>query len=70
MRSEADAVGRIADMVHAAHGEIPWAKVRGMRNPLVHQCFGIDDQVVWETATSNVVPSAAPLRKMRDRLMG
>ena len=63
-----EAVRGIPDEVQAAHAEIPWAKMRGMRNLLVHQYFGIDDQIVWVTATSNVLPLAAPLRRLREQL--
>lgn len=63
-----EAVRGIPDEVQAAHAEIPWAKMRGIRNVLVHQYFGIDDQIVWATATSNVLPLAAPLRRLRDQL--
>jgi len=35
MRSEADAVGRITDMMQTAHDEIPWATMRGMRDRLI-----------------------------------
>ena len=63
-----EAVRGIPDEVQAAHPEIPWAKMRGMRNVLVHEYFGIDDQIVWATATLNVLPLAAPLRRLRDLL--
>jgi uncharacterized protein with HEPN domain len=33
---------------------IPWAKMRGMRNVLMHEYFGIDDGIVWETATRDL----------------
>ena len=42
--------------------------MRGMRNLLVHEYFGIDDQIVWATATTNVLPLAAPLRRLHDLL--
>jgi uncharacterized protein with HEPN domain len=63
-----EAVRGIPDEVQAANAEIPWAKMRGIRNVLVHQYFGIDDQIVWATATSNVLPLAGPLRRLRDQL--
>jgi len=28
----------------------------------------IDDQIVWATATANVLPLASPLRRLHDRL--
>jgi uncharacterized protein with HEPN domain len=41
--------------------------MRAMRNLLVHEYFGIDDQTVWATATDNVVPLAMLLRRLHDR---
>lgn len=38
-----------------------------MRNLRVHEYFGIDDQIVWATATNIVLPLAAPLRRLHDR---
>jgi uncharacterized protein with HEPN domain len=63
-----EAVRGVPDDVQASNPEIPWAKMRGMRNLLVHEYFGIDDQIVWATATANVLPLAAPLRRLCDRL--
>jgi uncharacterized protein with HEPN domain len=31
----------------AAHPEIPWPQIVGMRNILVHNYFGIDTEIVW-----------------------
>lgn len=46
------------------HPEIPWAKMRGLRNLLVHEYFGIDDRIVWATATRNVLPLRARLERI------
>ena len=29
--------------------EIPWLQMKGMRNILVHEYFGIDVEVLWKT---------------------
>ena len=33
-----------------AHPELPWRKMRGMRNRMAHGYFDMDLNVVWETA--------------------
>lgn len=51
----------------ATHPEIPWVKVRAMRNIMVHVYFGIDLQIVWETIHQDLLPMEAALRDMLDR---
>jgi Uncharacterized conserved protein len=36
----------------AAHPEIPWAPMRGMRNRIAHGYFELDIKVVWDTVGS------------------
>ena len=61
-----EAVRGVPDELQAAHPEVPWAKMRGLRNLLGHEYFGIDDQIVWTTAFRDVVPLLGVLRKVKD----
>ncbi len=38
------------------HPDIPWRDMRDIRNILVHEYFGVDNQVVWETIQKNLPP--------------
>lgn len=31
------------------HPEIPWVKITGMRNKIVHEYFGVDVEILWQT---------------------
>ena len=42
-----EAAGRISEDFRNGHQNIPWSKIIGMRNILVHDYFGIDIDVVW-----------------------
>jgi len=43
---------------------IPWDKMRGMRNFLVHEYPWISPRIVWETATKDLPPLLKPLRQI------
>ena len=38
----------VSEGFKASHPEIPWKKIVGMRNVLVHHYFGIDEDLVWD----------------------
>ncbi|HEV2386427.1 MAG TPA: HepT-like ribonuclease domain-containing protein [Candidatus Acidoferrales bacterium] len=40
--------------VRALAPEVPWLKITGMRNVLVHGYFEIDADLVWDAATRDV----------------
>lgn len=42
-----EASKKISNEVRAAHSEIPWKKVAGFRDVVVHDYFGVDLKQVW-----------------------
>lgn len=61
-----EAADRVPDEAAGAHPEIPWARMRGMRNLAIHEYFGVDENVLWHTVTDNLPPLAPLLRKLLD----
>lgn len=52
-----EAATRIATEVPAfvaAHPELPWQQMRGMRNRMAHGYFDINLDVVWETVRTSL----------------
>ncbi len=54
-----EAAYRLTPQIRANHPEIPWTKIRGMRNRLVHSYFDIDLDIVWNTVTQ-ALPEILP----------
>jgi uncharacterized protein with HEPN domain len=44
-----EACRAVSNPLRAAHADVPWAAIVGMRNVLVHDYFGIDLMQVWST---------------------
>lgn len=49
-----EAAGRIPDEFKLKHPEIEWDRIRGFRNRIVHDYFGIDYQIVWIIIENNI----------------
>jgi len=54
-----EAARSVPEDVRAMAPDIPWPKIIGMRNVLVHGYFEIDKDVVWDAAHRDV-PSLKP----------
>ncbi len=46
-----EATKNISSAVRRRYPDVPWTKMAGMRNRLIHHYFGVDMAIVWETAT-------------------
>lgn len=44
----------LSDEFKTAYGEIPWRKISGMRNHLIHGYGEIDWTEIWDTAISDI----------------
>ena len=71
-RKTVDAVLRNLEVIGEAAGhlsraqaeipcDIPWADVAGMRNILIHEYFGVDLGIVWQTIAADLPPLRAKL---------
>ena len=47
-------VGRLTEEFKTENAEIPWHKIRGMRNYVAHEYGTIDLDVVWYVATNSI----------------
>src|SRR5690348_6099874 len=59
-----EAAARLTEPTRAAHPEIPWSAVIGMRNRLVHGYFDVDLEIVWRTAAESLPPLIATLESL------
>lgn len=51
-----EAAGKIPDSVRAKFPSVPWGAMMGMRNKMVHEYFGIDLIILWQTVKEDIPP--------------
>ncbi len=40
--------------VQRVHSDVPWNEMKGMRNVLIHEYFGVDSKILWHTTKKNL----------------
>ena len=43
-----EAVARLPEELKAREAHIPWPKIKGLRNIVAHDYFGVDAEEVWQ----------------------
>ena len=63
-----EAANHLSDEFHAAHSEIPWSKIIGMRNVLIHDYSDIDFDIAWRVVSHDINELALQIKPIYDAL--
>ncbi|MDJ1180629.1 DUF86 domain-containing protein [Roseofilum sp. BLCC_M91] len=50
-----EAARRVSPDFREAYPEIPWKAIVGMRSKVVHDYLNVDEDVVWDTVTNDLI---------------
>ncbi len=59
-----EASNRLSENLLNNHPAIPWARIIGLRNLVIHEYFGIDDITIWNVIKINLPELKAQIEKI------
>jgi uncharacterized protein with HEPN domain len=59
-----EASKKVPDEIKNKSKNIPWREISGMRDLLIHDYFGVNIQVVWETAKKDLPELKEKIQKL------
>ena len=59
-----EAVKKLPAALRARHPEIEWMKIAGLRDVLIHEYFGIDEEIIWDIVQNKIPALQKAVREM------
>lgn len=59
-----EAARQVPDDFASRHPDVPWRKVAGLRNRIVHDYFGLDLEIIWQIVRHDLPPLKARLEDL------
>lgn len=59
-----EAVKQIPQDLKDKYAEIPWKKISGTRDVLIHEYFGVNLKRIWDTIQKNILPFKKQLKQI------
>jgi uncharacterized protein with HEPN domain len=61
-------VDKISDDLKKDHSKIEWIKIKGFRNIVAHDYFGIDAEEVWQIIKNKIPGLKSDIQRLIDKL--
>lgn len=62
-----EAANNIPEEVKLQFPEIPWSQLRGLRNRIIHEYFGVDPSIIWFIIHNELAPVKREIQRALNR---
>lgn len=59
-----EATRKIPEGIRERYPDVPWEEIIGMRNLLIHEYFGVDLDILWQTIQEDLAPLETAINTM------
>lgn len=59
-----ETAGYIPEVIQEKYPELAWLEMRGMRNIMIHEYFGVSLPIIWRTITHDLSPLAEGMKRL------
>lgn len=65
-----EAANNVPEKIKTKYSQVPWKKMVGMRNFVVHEYFGVSYEILWRTLKHDLPKLVVPLKKIVKEAQG
>jgi uncharacterized protein with HEPN domain len=63
-----EVAGKLPEQMQKDEPEIDWRKIKGLRNIIIHEYFGINLPIVWDVVQNKLSPLESSCRRLMERV--
>jgi uncharacterized protein with HEPN domain len=59
-----EASKNIPSAIKTRYANVPWKKMAGMRDKLIHEYFGVDAEILWKVSREEIKSLKSPMKQI------
>lgn len=63
-----EAANRLPEDFRVQHDGVDWHRIRGFRNRIVHEYFGVDLQIIWNIKENHILQLIEDIMRLQERI--
>ena|SRR3989339_1186809 len=64
-----EAANNMPESLKLEYNNVPWIEIVGMRNKIVHEYFGVDNEILWDTIKNDLPDLKLKIQKIYSKLI-